>query len=280
MAPSARPMASPSQNLTPPSYHAGAAPLTASTALATWCLATATFFLIGTSLGGGLGASVVAQILALALVPIAVMRLHGVTHLNGVTHLLGLGRPPWRAIAGAALAGAGTWYVSLRLAVPILDATGRTEQARDISRAVTGDGAALPWVLLASALVPATCEEILHRGMLLPALAARAGRVAALAAVTVLFAVMHIEPARMAAAACIGLAAGILALRTRSLWPAITLHLVNNVCALVVGTEQVPGVTRPIAGHPDATLAITLACTAAGLALGVTHKIPPNTGQP
>jgi sodium transport system permease protein len=242
-------------------YHAGAT-LSAGSALAAWSLAAATFFLIGMLLGDGLAVSTLAQLTALALLPVAVLRLHEVPLAS-----LGLARPPIAALVGAGVAGTCTWYLSLRVALPIVEATDRHEQLRDATRAVTGDGATLPLVLVASAVVPGVCEEILHRGVLLPALRARAGTAIALVSTTLLFAVMHIEPARMASAAVIGGVAGTFAVLTRTLWPAIILHTVNNAVALILGTGHLPAVQRLVSGHPDTTLALASAGTLAGLAL-------------
>lgn len=169
---------------------------------------------------------------------------------------------------GAAVAGTFCWYLALRLAWPVVEATGRHDEVREATRGITGDGAPFVWVLVASAVVPGTCEELLHRGVLLPSLAARLGRPLALAAVTTLFAVMHLEPARMVSATVVGLAAGILALRTGSVWPAVTLHVVNNSWALLLGTGRLDAIARAIAAHPDLALACAVAGTAGGLVIG------------
>jgi membrane protease YdiL (CAAX protease family) len=177
---------------------------------------------------------------------------------------------------GALVAGTFCWYVALRLAWPVVEATGRHQEVRDATRAVTGTGTALPWILVASALVPGTCEEILHRGVLLPALAARVGRPLALITVTTLFAIMHIEPARMVSAAVVGLVAGILALRTGSVWPAVVLHIVNNVWALLLGTSHLGPIARGVAAHPDLALACAVGGTILGVALaGGWHRSAP-----
>ena len=253
-------------------YHAGPPPLPASTALATWALATGTFFLIGTTLGSSLTTNVLAQLLALAGLPLAVLHLH--RHLHRPAPEARWVTPYWFSqlakpisLLGAAVAGTFAWYLALRLAWPVVEATGRHHEVREATRAVTGDGAALPWVLVASALVPGTCEELLHRGVVLPALAARIGRPLALLVVTALFAVMHIEPARMVSATVIGVVAGVLALRTGSVWPAVVLHVINNACALVIGTDQLAEVERIIAAHPDAALACSVGGTLAGIGI-------------
>lgn len=218
-------------------------------------------------------ANTLAQLLALAGLPLAVLHLQP---RKGATHLT----PYWFnqlakpiAFVGAILGGTFTWYLALRLAWPVVEATHRQEEVREVSRAITGDGAPLPWMLVASAMVPGTCEELLHRGILLPSLAARAGRPLAVVAVTVLFAVMHIEPARMVSAAVVGLAAGIIAIRTASVWPAVTLHVVNNVWALLLGTDRVAPLGRLINDHPDAMLAVAVGGTFVGVALASAGRL-------
>jgi len=229
-------------------------------ALATWMLATATFFALGLTLGGGLVTNSVAELLALGAVPVAVIVVHG-----GRAPALGLVRPSAGAVLGAALAGTCTWYLALRVAMPIIVAMQRETHAEHISRAVLGDGAALPLVLVASALVPGVCEELLHRGVLAPALTPRLGRAGAVVVAALLFAIMHLEPARIVATLVIGLGAGLLAATTGSLWPAITLHVTNNVVALLVATGHLDLVARLTAAHPDGALALALGGTATGV---------------
>jgi membrane protease YdiL (CAAX protease family) len=208
----------------------------------------------------------VAQLLALAALPLAVLHLHAAAQGVPRTYWFNqLAKPI--SIIGAAVAGTFTWYLSLRVAWPVVEATHRTDEVREITRAVTGHGAPLPWILVASALVPATCEELLHRGILLPSLVPKFGRPLALFVVTALFAVMHIEPARMVSAAVVGLAAGILALRTKSVWPAVTLHVVNNVWALLLGTDRVAPLGHLLRDHPDAALAAAVGGTVIGVVL-------------
>lgn len=239
--------------------------------MATWGLAVATFFGIGLSFGGGLLVNSVAQVIALALVPIAVVHVYGGTRLAETLRGVGFVRPRAGAIAGAALVGICSWYVLLRIAVPVLRATQREHVAEGISRAVLGDAVPLPLIFLASALIPGVCEELLHRGVLLRALADRAHRPAhaiiAVITAALVFAIMHLEPARIAATFPLGVAAGWLALRSGSVWPAITLHAVNNAATIAIGTGNAEPVARALGRHPDAGLVVALCGCAGGLAL-------------
>jgi membrane protease YdiL (CAAX protease family) len=256
-------MASPSQNFTPRLYHGVGQPLPAGLALLIYGLATATFFAIVLTLGDGLAASVVAQVVGFVLVPVAAMRLHGVTARE-----LGLARPPLLGVIGALVIGAGLWLLALRLAAPVIEATGRQAATRELSRRLLAPATPLPLVLAVNALAPGVCEELLHRGLLLGALAPRLGRAGAIAIITVLFAALHLEPARMVAAALLGLVAGVLAAWGRSVWPAIVLHVVNNTVALALGAGALPTLGAVISRHPDGSTAGAVGVCVLGLSLG------------
>ncbi len=87
---------------------------------------------------------------------------------------------------------------------------------------------ALAPLLVASALVPGVCEELLLRGVVMDAVRRIApGRVAVL--VTALASgALHAGPISQAAAVAGGIVLGVLALRTRSAWPAAIAHVVGN----------------------------------------------------
>jgi membrane protease YdiL (CAAX protease family) len=240
-------------------YHGPGAPFAAGLAMAGWALAISTFFTIGLLVGGnGPLAASIAQVLALAGVPIALVRLHGGDRTD-----LGLALPPLLGMAGAILAGAGTWLIAMHLAPHVVRATGSEDAIRELSRELLAGDVAI--ILLARAVVPAVCEELLHRGLLLGALAPRFGRGLAIAFTTALFALIHLEPARMVSAALVGALAGTMATWGRSIGPAIALHLVNNAVALWVGLGRWP--RAHLAAHPDAALAVACGLVGIGLLL-------------
>lgn len=88
----------------------------------------------------------------------------------------------------------------------------------------------LPWWLpfLAFAVAPAVCEEIAFRGFLLSGFrhSGRTGLAILLSAAT--FGLMHLIPQQVLNAMLLGLVLGLLAVRSRSLLPAIAFHLVFN----------------------------------------------------
>jgi membrane protease YdiL (CAAX protease family) len=77
-------------------------------------------------------------------------------------------------------------------------------------------------------LVAPVCEEIAFRGYLQTTLLSRRGPASALAASTLLFAVIHLDPVRFPALLVLGGVFGWLAWRSGSIWPAVAAHAVNN----------------------------------------------------
>lgn len=242
-------------------YRGPGAPLTPGVALGGYALAVACFFSIGLTIGGGPLPEALAQLLALGGVPLLLVRLHGGTRAD-----LGLVAPPLLGVVGGLVAGAGSWLVALRLAHPVVEATHAGPAMRALSQQLLAGDVAV--VLLVRALVPAVCEELLHRGLLLGALAPRLGRAGAIAVATLLFALLHLEPARMVGAALIGAVAGVLATWGRSIGPAIAVHAMNNGVVLALGLGLAPGLSRAVVRHPDSAVAVAGGLIALGLTLG------------
>ena len=82
-------------------------------------------------------------------------------------------------------------------------------------------------VLIATLLAP-LAEEVAFRGYLLSALRTHLRPGAAIAASSVLFAAMHLDPVRFPAVLFLGAFLGWLAWRSGSLWPAVAAHAANN----------------------------------------------------
>lgn len=90
------------------------------------------------------------------------------------------------------------------------------------------------WVLIAAfAVTPAICEELAFRGFILSGLA-RGGRLGiAIVISSMMFGIMHLIPQQVFNASLVGLIIGLLAVHSRSLFPAILLHFSNNTLALL-----------------------------------------------
>jgi membrane protease YdiL (CAAX protease family) len=251
-------MASPSQNRTPRLYHA----VDALPAVAIFLGAVATFLGLGIAIGGTLGL-VVAQIVGLAAVPVVAAQ-----RLTGGFAALGLALPRPGAVAGAVLVGASFWYINLRLSLPVAEwLDGRDELRAFQDRYIASEPLVPTLVILA--LVPGVCEELLCRGLLVRSLAARLPAAVAVAVSAAAFSLLHLSPARALPTFTLGLVLGAVALATRSVWPAVVIHVVNNVFAVAVAQGALGPLAAAIGGSPDLALVICAGITIGGLVLAI-----------
>ena len=84
------------------------------------------------------------------------------------------------------------------------------------------------------AVVPAVAEELAFRGVVLGALLRRMQAPGALVLQALLFALLHGSLFRLLPTFALGLLLGLLTLRTRSLWPAMLAHALNNGILVVL----------------------------------------------
>ncbi len=162
-------------------------------------------------------------------------------------------RAPYAAEVGLALLGTVALHLILRSLDPVLmdglrqfgwDSTAELER---FEKYILAELARNPVaVVLTVAALPALCEETLFRGVILNGLNRSHGPAAALLLSSVLFAMVHLAPARIVMTFVLGLWFGIAA--QRSLWPAIAAHAANNVLALLLPkTLPAPGLTALLA---------------------------------
>lgn len=181
--------------------------------------------------------------------------------------LLSLGAPVSLPLVGLGLfAGASNFLVAgglqilFRSLVP--EEIARQYDAAHLFQGVGGVELAL--VVAALGLFAPLCEEVAFRGFLQPVLRARSGDVWGVLSAAVLFAVLHLDPIGMAARIELGVLFGVLALWTRSLWPAVAAHAANNLIAAVLLVVSLSGGERA-SQRPTAPLE-ALGLAAAGLA--------------
>jgi membrane protease YdiL (CAAX protease family) len=95
-------------------------------------------------------------------------------------------------------------------------------------------------LLLAGALVAPVCEEVFFRGFLLPGITRSMPIWAAIVVSSLLFGVAHVDLGSFAPLVVIGLLLGVVRYKTRSLWPSIFLHTLNNTAALFALLPLIP----------------------------------------
>ncbi len=94
-------------------------------------------------------------------------------------------------------------------------------------------------LLLLFAVLPGICEEIAFRGILLHALSRRFRPLPLCLLTGGVFALFHMELARLLPTAAIGVVLAALTLATGSIFPAMLWHALNNALAIVAGRAEV-----------------------------------------
>lgn len=83
------------------------------------------------------------------------------------------------------------------------------------------------------AIVPAFCEELFFRGLILERLS-RFGKAKAIIISALLFSLMHQHPAQLFYTFILGIFLGYMALESGSIWGGIILHFVNNFTQVII----------------------------------------------
>lgn len=199
----------------------------------------------------GLG---LAELFAVLVPSLLWLRLRGIPLRRG----LGLRRPDGRNLIAAVLVGGGGFYLVAAVVEAAQEWIAPLPPAvkRQLHELILPPGGERPLLVdvVILAVLPALCEETLFRGVLLRSLR-RFGPTAAVLGAGIFFGLFHGSPWRIAPTASLGILMGIVAWRARSLWPAVVVHLVNNLLVLVLvraGHEEPP----PASGRLGAVLTI------------------------
>jgi len=182
-----------------------------------------------------------------------------------------------RTLALSLAAGAAFWVLSLGLlelqyavwAPP----PGYLEAFRALHEALRPAGPLDALVsLVAIAVAPAVCEELLFRGVVLPALVRPLGAAAAVLATAVLFGAIHLDAAggalslyRVPFAIAVGIGLGALRLRAGTTTAPIVAHALLNAATFAAA----PFTDDPAQGLPEARPLVGAALFAAGLAVAL-----------
>ena len=150
---------------------------------------------------------------------------------------IGLARFPPVALAGIALIAASMWIWNVHWVAPLGIDWGPAESNETLVALFALPSRPLWLSLLIFGLVPAVCEELLHRGVVLPVLGKKLGAPAGLLLSSLLFGLSHFNLSRLLPTTVLGLVAGAVRLRTRSLWPAMALHFLYNASLLIAAQQ-------------------------------------------
>lgn len=90
------------------------------------------------------------------------------------------------------------------------------------------------------AVLPAICEELLHRGLLLNEIS-RIGYKKAILISSLLFAFIHFNINQFSYAFVLGLLMGVITVASKTLWPAIIIHFTNNFLSVYLSAAKANG---------------------------------------
>jgi len=117
-------------------------------------------------------------------------------------------------------------------------------------------------------VLPALCEEVVFRGVLLQALATRLVPVAAVALSAALFAAYHMSLVQLIPTFTLGIVFATVTLRARSIVPTMVAHLLNNAFAL--RAQRWPWLDT----YPTLVLAVAAVAFLGGIALAFVPAAP------
>jgi len=163
--------------------------------------------------------------------------------------------PPLRHLCAALMIGAVAWVPAHEVNVLQVQLVGLPDGLAKnfelIDKAVTQ--MTLGRALLLLAVVPALCEELLFRGVLLSGLASASRKWTAILASAAIFGVFHFVLFRFPVTAGLGVVLALLCWSARSIVPAILAHLLHN--GISVGTAIRPEWRETLGIHTDASFA-------------------------
>jgi membrane protease YdiL (CAAX protease family) len=200
--------------------------------------------------------------LALGLPSILALALHPPARRAAV----GIAGPQRRVLGLSLLLGAALWVLSLGLvetqSLVRPPTPAELNYFRSLHAALAPRGALDAAVSLAViALLPAVCEELVMRGVLLTSIARPLGPGPANMVTAVLFAAIHFDPLRFVFVLVLGVLLGLLRLRTGSLLPPVAAHATLNALTFAIA-PLVDDPSRPYEPQP----LLGALCLAAGLA--------------
>lgn len=189
-------------------------------------------------IGGPTASLPLVQLLALG----APVLVYALVHPAPAVELLGLERPRPAVLGGALIAGVGVLALNIGAIMPLSFAIfGEPTGAPPVI--LSG---AVAWQLVAVALIPAICEELVFRGVLFRSLSRRSVWLAVFGSAAV-FAIFHMSVHRLAPMLAVGAVAGMCLWWGRSTWAAVACHLANNATLIALFAVSAPLERVPLA---------------------------------
>jgi ABC-type Na+ efflux pump permease subunit len=154
-----------------------------------------------------------------------------------VRQVLGIRRQSWQVWAAVLMAVPASQVVAVaffRIVSTVLPTP--ADLLRQLGRQVAPEGLPVWQMYLFMAFLPALCEELAFRGLLLHGLRHRFHPVVRCLAVGIVFGLFHYSLFRIAPTALLGVILTAIALMTGSILPGLLFHIANNSLAIWLGT--------------------------------------------
>lgn len=158
----------------------------------------------------------------------------GVMLTTSIKDTFGLRWPGWKWLGAAVILPFALHPLAIELLAHLHWLLGDLPPGAREALAPLADAEQPLWmVLLTFAVAPALCEEVAFRGFILRGLS-RGGRVIlAIGLSSLAFGVMHMVPQQVFNGMLMGLVLGALAINSKSIFPAVVFHLLNNTLGVV-----------------------------------------------
>ena len=175
-----------------------------------------------------------------------------------------LARPSLRELSGVAVLWLGGFIVSMAVTCAILYlfpegmAVGESLSELFVSLPLP-----LAWVIVA--LLPAVCEEALHRGVMLHTFSGFCSRWVVVLLMGLLFGLFHMDPVRFLTTTVLGMCLTYLMVERRNLILPILFHLMNNTVSVL--SSSVPVDPEAASAMPLETVGIMLILSSAAIFL-------------
>jgi sodium transport system permease protein len=196
------------------------------------------YFAARLQIGFGETGLLISQVFLLFLPALLFLRLGG----YHAPRTLSLRAPKrWGLLAGLLIIAGGTplvwfltWLQGFFLPMPqeFLEGMADFLQAESLGRIL--------WLLMLVAMTPAVCEEVLFRGVFLSGIRRRMTPFRAVVLNGIVFGAFHVPFAtvyRLLPSATLGMLLAWVVLRTRSIWPAVFMHFVNNGSIVILASS-------------------------------------------
>ncbi len=198
----------------------------------------AAFLLLNIAVVGGFVLAGTAPSIVLAVLASAVTALGAVAIAVAVRvrslAAVGIRAVPWRWVWMGAGAGVLGWLINRVVVLVYIAITGDTSNPQqELANAAAGSVAGLVAMLAFGAVLVPIGEELLFRGVLYGALRRYGVAVATIGSAAV-FGLAHGLSVVLVGAVVLGVILALLYERSRSIWPAVVAHGVNNAIAFVI----------------------------------------------